>query len=114
MIIERRAADGLVERAVEIASEFVRLKVNVILTSGNSQGLAAKQSTKTIPIVVAIIGDPVGSGLVATLARPGANLTGLSMVAADTAGKRLEILREAFPSLAGWRSWPTSQIQAPP
>jgi putative tryptophan/tyrosine transport system substrate-binding protein len=99
VIIERRAADGLVERAVEIASEFVRLKVNVILTSGDSQGLAAKQSTKTIPIVVAIIGDPVGSGLVATLARPGANLTGLSMVAADTAGKRLEILREAFPSL---------------
>ena len=99
VIIERRAADGLVERAVEIASEFVRLKVNVILTSGDSQGLAAKEATKTIPIVVAIIGDPVGSGLVATLARPGANLTGLSMVAADTAGKRLEILREAFPSL---------------
>jgi putative ABC transport system substrate-binding protein len=99
VIIDRRAADGLLERASEIASEFVRLKVNVILTSGDSQGLAAKQTTKAIPIVVAIIGDPVGSGLVESLARPGGNVTGLSLVQADTASKRLEILREAVPGL---------------
>jgi len=90
VIIERRAADGLVERASEIAFEFVRLKVNVLLTSGDAHGLAAKRATTVIPIVIAIIGDP------------GGNITGLSFVQADTAGKRL-----------GLRSWPTSQIQAP-
>jgi putative ABC transport system substrate-binding protein len=99
VIIEHRAADGLVERAGEIASEFVRLKVNVILTSGDADGLAAKRATTVIPIVVAIIGDPVGSGLVASLARPGGNVTGLSFVQADTAGKRLELLREVVPGL---------------
>jgi putative tryptophan/tyrosine transport system substrate-binding protein len=97
--IERRAADGLVERAGEIVSEFVRLRVDVILTSGDAQGLAAKRATTVIPIVIAIAGDPVGSGLVASLARPGGNVTGLSFVQADTAGKRLEILREVVPGL---------------
>jgi putative tryptophan/tyrosine transport system substrate-binding protein len=91
VIIVHRAAGGLVERAGEIASEFVRLKVNVILTSGDAQGLAVKPATKVIPIVIAIMGDPVGSGLVATLSRPGGNVTGLSLVQADTAGKRLEL-----------------------
>ena len=99
VIIERRAADGLVERASEIAFEFVRLKVNVLLTSGDAAGLAAKRATTVIPIVIAIIGDPVGSGLVASLARPGGNVTGLSFVQADTAGKRLEFLREVVPGL---------------
>ena len=99
LIIERRAADGLVERASEIAFEFVRLKINVLLTSGDSAGLAAKRATTVIPIVIAIIGDPVGSGLVASLARPGGNVTGLSFVQADTAGKRLELLREVVPGL---------------
>jgi putative ABC transport system substrate-binding protein len=97
--IERRAANGLVERAREIASEFVRLKVDVILTSGDAHGLAAKRATTVIPIVIAIVGDPVGSGLVASLARPGGNVTGLSFVQADTAGKRLELLREVVPGL---------------
>ena len=99
VIILHRAASGLVERASEIATEFVRLKVNVILTSGDAQGLAVKRATKVIPIVIAIMGDPVGSGLVATLSRPGGNVTGLSLVQADTAGKRLELLREVVPSL---------------
>lgn len=99
VIIERRAADGLVGRAEEIAFEFVRLKVDVILTSGDNQGLATKRATTMIPIVVAIIGDPFGSGLVTSLARPGGNVTGLSLVQADTAGKRLEILREVVPNL---------------
>jgi putative tryptophan/tyrosine transport system substrate-binding protein len=99
VIIERRAADGLVERVSEIAFEFVRLKVNVLLTSGDSSGLAARRATTVIPIVVAIAGDPVGSGLVASLARPGGNVTGLSFVQADTAGKRLELLLEVVPGL---------------
>jgi putative tryptophan/tyrosine transport system substrate-binding protein len=99
VIIERRAADGLIERASEIAIEFVRLKVNVLLTSGDACGLAAKRATTVIPIVIAIIGDPVGSGLVASLARPGGNVTGLSFVQGDTAGKRLELLREVVPGL---------------
>jgi putative ABC transport system substrate-binding protein len=99
VVIERRAANGLSERAGEIASEFVRRKVNVILTSGDAQGLAAKQATTTIPIVIAIIGEPVGSGLVASLARPGGNLTGLSIPQAETASKRLELLRDIIPGL---------------
>jgi putative ABC transport system substrate-binding protein len=99
VVIEYRAADGLAERASEIASEFVRLKVNVILTAGDAQGLAAKRATTVIPIVIAIIGDPVGNGLVASLARPGGNVTGLSMAQPETAGKRLELLHEVVPGL---------------
>ena len=99
VIIEYRPADGLIERASEIASEFVGLKVNVILTSGDAQGLAAKRATSGIPIVIAIVGDPVGDGLVTSLARPGGNVTGLSMVQPETAGKRLEMLREILPNL---------------
>ena len=98
IIIEYRAANGLADRASEIASEFVRLKVNVILTSGDAQGLAAMRATKVIPIVIAIVGDPVGDGLVQSLARPGGNVTGLSMVQPETAGKRLELLRELLPN----------------
>jgi putative tryptophan/tyrosine transport system substrate-binding protein len=97
--IERRAADGVDERAGEIASEFVRLNVDVILTSGDAQGLAAKRATTTIPVVIAIIGDPFGDGLIASLARPGGNVTGLSMVQPETAGKRLELLHEVVPNL---------------
>jgi putative ABC transport system substrate-binding protein len=99
VVIEHRAANGLAERAGQIASEFVRLKVNVILTSGDAQGLAAKQATTTIPIVIAIMGEPVGSGLVASLARPGGNVTGLSILQAETAGKRIELLRDIIPGL---------------
>ena len=96
--VEYRWAEGRPERHAEIATEFVRLKVDVIVTGG-SAGLAAKQATSVIPIVVALSADPVGDGLVASLARPGGNVTGLSSESNDTAGKRLELLREVFPAL---------------
>jgi putative tryptophan/tyrosine transport system substrate-binding protein len=97
--IEYRWADGRDERFAEIAAEFVRLKVDIIVTSGTPQVLAAKQATSVIPIVFATAGDPVASGLVASLARPGGNATGLSSLVADLAGKRLELLREVVPGL---------------
>ena len=94
--IEWRWAEGRSERFAEIAAEFVRLKVDVIVTSGGGVP-AAKQATSVIPIVFPLAADPVGGGLVAILARPGGNVTGLSQQAADVAGKRLEILREILP-----------------
>src|SRR5215470_5444230 len=94
--IEYGWADGRGERYAEIAAEFVRLKVDVIVTTGPAAP-QAKQATSVIPIVLALSGDPVGAGLVASLARPGGNITGLSMQWADTAGKRLELLREVVP-----------------
>jgi putative ABC transport system substrate-binding protein len=97
--IEYRWAEGRSERAAEIAAEFVRLKVDVIVTSGTSPVLAAKQATAVIPIVFAAAGDPVGTGLVASLARPGGNVTGLSLQAIDYVGKKLELLREVVPGL---------------
>ena len=97
--IEYRWAEGRDERFAEIAAEFVRLKVDVIVTSGTPQVLAAKQATSVIPIVFATAGDPVGTGLVTSLARPGGNVTGLSNQMTDLAGKRLELLREVVPNL---------------
>jgi ABC-type uncharacterized transport system substrate-binding protein len=97
--IEYRWAEGLPERLAEIAAEFVRLKVDVILAAGTEAALAAKQATSVTPIVFSTAGDPVGTGLVASLARPGGNVTGLSNQATDTVGKRLELLREVVPSL---------------
>ena len=97
--IEYRWAEGRSERFAEIAAEFVRLKVDVIVTSGTAAVVAAKQATSVIPIVFAVAGDPVGTGLVASLARPGGNVTGLSIQATDLAGKRLELLREVVPGL---------------
>jgi putative tryptophan/tyrosine transport system substrate-binding protein len=99
VVIEYRWAEGRSERAAEIAAEFVRLKADVIVTDGTPSIVAAKQATSVIPIVFAAAGDPVGSGLVASLGRPGGNVTGLSVQAADLAGKRLEILREVIPGL---------------
>jgi len=96
--IEYRWAEGRSERFAEIAAEFVRLKVDVIVTSGAAV-LAAKQTTSVIPIVFAAASDPVGGGLVASLVRPGGNVTGLSLQATDLAGKRLEVLREVIPDL---------------
>jgi len=96
--IEYRWAEGRRERFAEIAAEFVQLKVDVIVTVG-AAALAAKQVTPTIPIVFATATDPLGGGLVASLARPGGNATGLSMQASDAAGKRLELLREVVPGL---------------
>jgi len=92
-------AEGSRERAAEIAAEFVRLKVDVIVTSATVVVIAAKQATSVIPIVFAAASDPVGTGLVASLARPGGNVTGLSLQFTDLAGKRLELLREVLPDL---------------
>jgi putative tryptophan/tyrosine transport system substrate-binding protein len=97
--IEYRWAEGRNERFAEIAAEFVRLKVDVIVTAGTALVVAAKQATSVIPIVFAAAGDPVGTGLVASLARPGGNVTGLSVQQTDAAAKRLELLREVVPGL---------------
>ena len=97
--IEYRWAEGLDERFAEIAAEYVRRKVDVIVTSGNSAIAVAKQTTSVIPIVFAVAGDPVGTGLVENLARPGGNVTGLSGQGTDTTGKRLELLQEVVPGL---------------
>ena len=96
--IEYRWAEGRNDRFGEIAAEFARLKVDVIVTSGGA-GVAAKQATSTIPIVLALANDPVGSGRAASLARPGGNVTGLSLLAPDLAGKRLENLRQVLPDV---------------
>ena len=97
--IAYRWADGRNERFAEIAAEFVRLNVDLILTHNTVPTLVAMQATSSIPIVFATAGDPVGSGIVASLARPGGNVTGLSGQAPDTAGKRIELLRELTPGL---------------
>ena len=96
--IEYRWADGRFERFAEIAAEFARLKVDVILTSGPAV-FAAKQATSVIPIVFATVADPLSTGLVASLARPGGNVTGLSLTSPELASKRLELLREVVPGL---------------
>jgi putative tryptophan/tyrosine transport system substrate-binding protein len=96
--IQYRWAEGRAERSTQMAAELARLKVDVIVTGGNA-ALAAKQASSVIPIVFALVDDPVGTGLVASLARPGGNVTGLSMQATDLAGKRLALLREAAPGL---------------
>jgi putative ABC transport system substrate-binding protein len=97
--IEYRWAEGRAERAAEIAAELVQRKVDVIVTSGTAVVVAAMQATSVIPIVFAAAGDPVGTGLIASLARPGGNVTGLSNQVLDLAGKRLELLREIVPGL---------------
>jgi ABC-type uncharacterized transport system substrate-binding protein len=98
--IEYRWAEGRAERFTEIAAEFVRLKVDVIVTYATPPVLAAKQATSTIPIVFATAADPVATGLVASLARPGGNVTGLSNLTKDLAAKRVELLREVIPTLS--------------
>jgi putative tryptophan/tyrosine transport system substrate-binding protein len=97
--IEYRWAEGRTERAADIAAEFVQRRVDVIVTSGTGTVLAAKQATSVIPIVFAAAGDPVGTGIIAGLARPGGNITGLSGQTSDAAGKRLELLREVAAGL---------------
>jgi putative ABC transport system substrate-binding protein len=96
--IEYRWAEGHNARYAEIAAEFVRLKVDVIVTTAPAVP-ATKQVTSVVPIVFALAGDPVGTGLIQSLARPGGNVTGLSIQQTDTAGKRLELLREVVPGL---------------
>src|SRR6185436_2495602 len=96
---EYRYAEGKLERLPDLAAELVRLKVDVIVTAGVGI-LPAKKASLTIPIVFAFAGDPVGTGIVSSLARPGGNITGLSLMAPDLDGKRLELLKEAFPKIA--------------
>jgi putative ABC transport system substrate-binding protein len=98
IVIEYRHAEGKLERVPDLAAELVRLKVDVIVTAGPAI-LAAKNATATIPIVFAHVNDPVGSGLVSSLARPGGNITGFSLMVPDLDGKRLELLKEAFPKV---------------
>src|SRR5262244_4486412 len=98
VVIQYRWAEGRTERSAELAAELARLKVDVIVTGGNA-ALAAKQASSVVPIVFALVDDPVGMGLVASLARPGGNVTGLSMQSTDLAGKRLALLREVVPGL---------------
>src|SRR5437667_4703510 len=97
--IEYRWAEGRSERFAEFAAEFVRLKVDVILAHNTPPLVAAKHATSVIPIVFATAANPVGTGVVASLARPGGNVTGLSSQTNDTAGKRIELLREVVPGL---------------
>jgi putative ABC transport system substrate-binding protein len=97
--IEYRWGEGRAERYAEIAAEFVRLKVDVILAGATEAAIAAKQATSVIPIIFATAGDPVGSRLVASLARPGGNVTGLSNQGSDLPAKRLGLLREVLPGL---------------
>ena len=97
--IESRWAAGRPERLDEIAAEFIRLKVDVIVTSSTSDSIAMKRVAPQIPMVFAVSGDPVGYGLVASLARPGGNVTGLSLQSPGSSGKRLQLLREIVPGL---------------
>jgi len=99
-VLEVRYGEGKVERIQEFARELVRLKMDVIITPADQSIAAAKRETQTIPIVMALSGDPVGAGFVASLARPGGNITGLSNISPELSGKRLELLREAVPGLS--------------
>lgn len=99
IVIEYRWAEGNYQRFPDLVADLVKLKVDLILTTGTPGPLAAKRATQTIPIVMAFTGDAVATGLVASLARPGGNLTGLTTMNPDLEGKRLEILRELLPKL---------------
>ena len=98
--IEYRWAEGKIDRLPQLATELVQLKVDVLVTAGSPGIRAAKQATATIPIVMAVGGDPIGSGFVASLARPGGNITGLSNLAEDLVAKLLELLKEAVPGVS--------------
>ena len=100
IVIDWRSADGKLERLPALAAEMVRLKLDVIVTSGASATRAVKEATNTIPIVMTNDPDPVGDGIIASLARPGGNITGLSTLAPELNGKRLEVLREVVPKLS--------------
>ncbi|MGH7825112.1 MAG: ABC transporter substrate-binding protein [Candidatus Binatia bacterium] len=100
IVIEWRGADGKLDRLPALAAELVRFKVDIIITAGSPATRAAKEVTTTIPIVMTQASDPVASGFVASLARPGGNITGLSTLAPETSGKRLELLKEIVPKLS--------------
>jgi putative tryptophan/tyrosine transport system substrate-binding protein len=100
IIIEYRWAEGRYDRFPSLLAELVALKVEVIVTAGTPAALAVQRATKTIPFVMVAVGDPVGTGLVASLGRPGGNITGLTSMAPELEGKRLELLKEVFPSVS--------------
>ena len=100
IIIEYRWAEGKVDRLSSLATELIRLKVHVVVVAGDAAIRAAKSATGTIPIVMSTVGDPVGSGLVASLGRPGGNITGLSVLSPELSGKALELLKETLPKVS--------------
>ena len=100
IVVEQRSADGKIERLDGLAAELVRLRPDVIVASGTQATQAVKRATASIPIVMAMSGDAVGTGLVASLGRPGGNVTGLSIASPELSGKRLELLKEVVPKLA--------------
>jgi putative ABC transport system substrate-binding protein len=103
-VMESRAAAGQHERFPALAAELVRLPVDVLMMGNTTAALTAKHATTTIPIVMVAIADPVGSGLVASLARPGGNLTGLAAQSPDLVGKQLEFLKDVLPPSPAWPS----------
>jgi putative tryptophan/tyrosine transport system substrate-binding protein len=100
LVLERRSADGNIQRLDDLAAELVRERVDLIVTAGTPAGFAAKKATSTIPVVLGANSDPVGVGLVASLAHPGGNLTGNSLMAPDLSAKRLELLRALAPGIS--------------
>lgn len=100
LTIDYRSVEGRPDRFLDLATELINLKEDVIVTRGTPAALAAKKATGRIPIVMAASGDPIGGGIVTSLARPGGNVTGLSAVVADVMGKRLELLREVAPAVS--------------
>ena len=110
IVIEWRSAEGKLDRLPALAAELVRLKVDVIVTAGATSTRAAKEATATIPIVMTQDPDPVGNGFVASLARPGGNITGLSTLGPELSGKRLELLKEIVPRLSRVAVFGTSTI----
>ena len=108
IVIEYRWAEGKTERLPDLAAELVRLKVDIIVTAGAAVTRPAKEATSTIPIVMSFDNDPVGSGFVASLARPGGNITGLSALFPELSGKRLELLKEVVPVLSRMAVFGTS------
>ena len=99
-MIEYRNAEGKPDRLLNLASDLVRLKINGMVVVGGEATLAAKNATTVIPIIMVAASDPVGTGLVASLARPGGNITGISFFGPESSGKRLELLKEVVPGLS--------------
>jgi putative ABC transport system substrate-binding protein len=110
IVIEWRSSEGKADRLLVLAAELVRLKVDIIITGGPPATRSAKEATVTIPIVMAQDGDPVGSGFVASLARPGGNITGLATLAPEISGKQLELLKEIVPKLSRVAVFGTSTV----
>jgi putative ABC transport system substrate-binding protein len=100
IVIEYRYGDGKLDRLPQFAAELVGLNVDVIVTSGTPPTRAAQQATRTIPIVMTVVGDPIAGGFIASLAKPGGNITGLTQISTDLSGKRLQLLKESFPKVS--------------